>query len=1034
LKEEIRAEFQDLCAMKKHLRLGLLAIVPVLVIGLAAPNRADNRSGAPTVSRSRISFNRDIRPIMTRHCFKCHGPDLKKAGLDLQDRTAAVKELKSGNIAIVPGKSADSELFTRVSSEYEEERMPPKAAGPRLTAAEVAKLRAWIDQGAKYETHWAYVKPIRPALPAVTNRAWVRNAVDYFVLARLEKEGLTPSPEADRETLIRRLSLDLTGLPPTVVEVDAFLADPSPAAYEKVVDRLLASPHYGEHQARPWLDQARYADTNGYEKDDRRTICPYRDWVIKAFNQDMPFDQFTIEQIAGDLLPNATPQQQIATGFHRNTMVNTEGGTDDEEFRVAGVVDRVNTTKEVWMGTTFGCCQCHNHKYDPFTQKEFYRLFAFFNNTADRGRSNDPMIPVPSDEQPRKRAQIAAEIARLQRQLDADTPELAAAQARWEKGLAGRLPTWTPLDAAVLTSSQGTTLAKQKDGSILATGTSPDKDTYTIVVYTNLTGITGFRLAVLPDRTLPNKGPGRAGGNFVLNELRVTAAVKDGSPQVVVLRSATADFSQNGFAVAGAIDGNVQTGWAVAPQFGRAHEAVFETKEDAGFKGGTMLTFTLEQTFGGRHTIGRFRLDASTSPRPVRVSPLPDDIIKILAVEPAKRTGPQKAALTRFYRSIAPELAGVRQQLAALRKQEAAVQPPTTLVMKELPSPRSTFVHIRGNHKNHGAKVSPGVPAKLHALARGHPANRLALARWLVDPNNPLVGRVTMNRIWARYFGRGFVETSEDFGAQGDPPSHPELLDSLATELVRQNWSLKAMHKAIVMSAAYRQTSRVTPKLHQRDPFNRLLARGPRFRLDAEMVRDNALAISGLLSRKIGGPSVFPYQPDGIWFNPYSGDRWVMSSGGDQYRRGLYTFWRRTAPFAAFMAFDAPSREVCTERRPRTNTPLQALATLNDKAFVDPAAALARRMMAEVRGADKDRAVYGFRLAVARRPGARELDLLLKLYQANLAKYRKDPADAKALAASGLGAPPPELDVAQLAAWTVVANVLLNLDETITKG
>jgi hypothetical protein len=769
-------------------------VVVVLLVGLVCRSEAKDRPGPAAAPRTAVGFNRDIRPILTRHCFKCHGLDVKKAGLDLQDRAAALKELKSVNTAIVPGKSADSELIARVSAEYDEERMPPRGAGPRVTRAEVAKLRAWIDQGARYETHWAYVKPVRPALPAVKNRAWVRNAIDYFILARLEKEGLALSPEAGRETLIRRLSLDLTGLPPTVADVEAFLADRSPGAYEKVVDRLLASPHYGEHQARPWLDQARYADTNGYENDARRTIWPYRDWVIAAFNRDMPFDRFTIEQIAGDLLPNATLDQQIATGFHRNTMVNTEGSTDDEEFRVAAVVDRVNTTMEVWMGTTFGCCQCHSHKYDPFTQKEYYRLLAFFNSTADRGRSNDPTVALPDEALKAKQARLTAEIARL-------------------------------------------------------------------------------------------KG------------------------------------------------------------------------------------------------------------------------------QPAKA-----------------------KELAALRKQLAALRPVTTLVMKELPKPRPTHVHIRGNHRNPGEKVSPGVPAKLHPLAGGQPANRLALARWLVDPDNPLVGRVTMNRIWARYFGRGFVETSEDFGAQGDPPSHPELLDWLATELVRQGWSLKAVHRLIVTSATYRQSSRVTLELYRRDPYNRLLARGPRFRLAAEMVRDNALAVSGLLCRKVGGPSVFPYQPDGIWFNPYSGDRWVMSTGGDQYRRGLYTFWRRTAPFAAFMAFDAPSREVCTERRARTNTPLQALATLNDRAFVDPAAALSRRMMAEGKGADRDRAVYGFRLAVARRPGTRELGLLLRLYEDNLARYRKDPAAARALATSGLGPPPRGMDVARLAAWTVVANVLLNLDETITKG
>ncbi len=797
-----------------------------------------------------VRYSRDIRPILANRCFKCHGSDLKKGGLDLRSFDIATKPLKSGSVAIVPGKSAESELVQRVTAEELSQRMPPK--GEPLGPGEIAKLRAWIDQGAKYEEHWAYVKPVRRPLPAVKLQAWRRNGIDHFVLARLEQEGLFPSPEADRATLIRRVSLDLTGLPPTVAEVDAFLNDNSPDAYEKVVDRLLASPHYGEHQARFWLDLARYADTNGYEKDDRRTIWPYRDWVIAALNRDLPFDQFTIEQIAGDLVgdqpsaignrpeeskvpidgrqPTADSRQPIAdsliaTGFHRNTMVNTEGGTDDEEFRVAAIVDRVNTTMEVWMGTTFACAQCHNHKYDPFSQKEYYQLLAFFNNTSDGGRSNEPILPLPTPEEATKQKELRAQ----------------------------------------LTMFQGVPLA---------------------------------------------------GDPFTLGALA-----------------------------------------------------------------------KLEQA----------------------------------------------------------RIKGVQDRLAA-------VKPASTLIMKELPKPRETHVQIRGNHKNLGEKVSPGVPGKLHALSTqlvpdgtGSPA-RLDLAKWLVDPNNPLVGRVMMNRIWARYFGRGFVETSEDFGVQGDLPTHPGLLDWLAVEFMSpeakseirnpkpEAWSLKRMHKLIVMSATYRQSSRVTKELHERDPFNRLFARGPRLRLDAEMVRDNALAVSGLLNRKLGGPSVFPYQPDGIWFNPYSGDKWVMSSGGDQYRRGLYTFWRRTAPYAAFMAFDAPSREFCTERRPRTNTPLQALATLNDRSFVDCAAALARRMMAEAKGDEKVRAIHGFRLCVARTPSDAELEHLLRLYRESLDRYKKDPAAAKALAKGGLPEPAKDLDAAELAAWTMVANVLLNLDETITKG
>ena len=771
---------------------------------------------AASAAAGEVRFNRDVRPILSNRCFKCHGPDLKKGGLNLQTRDGALKPRGRRGPAIVPGKGSASRLIERITATDPGERMPPK--GDPLTPAQVATLRAWIDQGAKYEEHWAYVKPVRPPLPGVKNRAWVRNGIDSFVLARLEQEGLSPSPEADRATLIRRLSLDLTGLPPDVREVDDFVNDRSADAYRKVVERLLASPHYGEHQARAWLDMARYADTNGYEKDQRRTIWAYRDWVIDAFNRDLPFDRFTVEQLAGDLLPKPTLGQRIATGFHRNTMTNTEGGTDDEEFRVAAVVDRVNTTMEVWMGTTIGCAQCHNHKFDPFTQKEYYQLLAFFNSTQDSGRNVAPTLAVP----------VSAHSARL-KALNAEIADHAT--------LLGRLP-----------------------------------------------------------------------------------------------------------------------------------------------------------------SLGR----------------------EVLA-------------------------APVRQRLAALRRQLHALKPTTTLVMKELPKPRPTHVMLRGNHRKPGDRVEPGVPARLHPLklrGDGRPLNRLDLARWLVDGENPLVGRVTMNRVWARYFGRGLVETSEEFGAQGEPPTHPELLDYLAVEFMegasggegpRRPWSLKAMHRLIVHSATYRQSSRVTPALLKRDPYNRLLARGPRFRLSAEAVRDNALAISGLLDRTVFGPSVFPYQPEGVWFNPYSSDRWVTSTGGDQYRRGLYTFWRRTAPYAAFMAFDAPSREVSCERRPRTNTPLQALATLNDRAFVQCAAALARRMMTEA-GGDRERATHGFRLCVARPPSAKELNVLLGLYRDNLEKYRKDAAAARNMAAGGLGAPPKDLNAAELAAWTVVANVLLNLDETITRG
>jgi hypothetical protein len=782
----------------------------VVLIGwgwlLVAPGWIEARAGRP------VDFDREIRPILSEHCYPCHGPDknARKSDLRLDRKEDAFRE-RSGIAAIVPAKAEESELIRRITTDDPDEVMPPPKFKKRLSAQQIDGLRRWIAEGAKWEGHWSYSLPASVPTPSVKDRHWPRNPIDHLILARLERDGVRPSPEADRATFIRRVSLDLIGLPPTLKEVIAFEEDRGPDAYERLVDRLLESPHYGERQARPWLDQARYADTNGYEKDGGRSIWPYRDWVIHAFNQDMPFDQFTIRQLAGDLVPNPTLDDRIATSFHRNTMVNTEGGIDDEEFRVAAVVDRVNTTMQVWTGTTFACAQCHDHKYDQFTQQEYFQLFAFFNNTADRGGSTAPELPLPTAEQTARRDQIRRELAELQAQI--------------EKG------------------------AKALD---------------------------------------------------------------------------------------------------------------------------------------------------------------------------------------------APRRKSIEEKIALLKKQDASIRPVATMVAQELPKRRESHVLIRGSHNVKGVPVSPGVPKILHPLSPDQPLNRLTLARWLIDPADPLVGRVILNRTWAQAFGTGIVETSEDFGVQGEPPSHPELLDWLAKEFVRQKWSMKAMQRLIVISATYRQSSRVTPDQLERDPYNRLLSRGPRFRMEAEMVRDQALAIGGILKRTIGGPSVFPFQPDGVWFAPYSSEKWTESRQGDQYRRGLYTFWRRSAPYPSFVAFDAPSREVCTERRSRTNTPLQALAVLNDPAFVQPAAALAGRILDESNGTVEDRAIHGFRLVLARKPLPAELAHLVELYGECLEQYRRDPAAAKAMATTAVArmfqGDSNDGHNAERAAWTVVANVLLNLDETLTKG
>jgi mono/diheme cytochrome c family protein len=824
----------------------------------------------PPAAAVTVDFARDIEPIFANRCYECHGEKKTKSGFRLDSKARAFQGGDSGKPLLIPGKSSQSQIILRVAGLVSSDEIMP-ATGERLTMRQIALLEAWIDQGATWpetvkKTHWAYVKPVRPALPKVKHSRWPRNPVDLFILARLENEKLESSSEADRVTLIRRVSLDLTGLPPTVAELDFFVADRRKDAYEKLVDRLLASPHYGERWASMWLDLARYADSQGYEQDPSRSMWPYRDWVISAFNRNMPFDQFTVEQIAGDMLPNPTLDEKIASGFNRNTMFNTEGGVDREQSRVETIVDRVNTTATVWLGSTLACAQCHTHKYDPFTLKEYYQLFAFFNN------ADEPVFQMPSDAQEARQTQLSADLKRLEAAFTNTTPELTAAQAAWEEKAA--------VDLA-------------RSGLITTATNKPD---------------------------------------------------------------ATPD--------------------------------------------------------------------------------VPTNIVKILKVAPADRTAEQRDDLSDYFRSQAPELKAVRDQLAKARKdaEELNKEIPSTLIMKELAEPRETHVLMRGNFLSPAEEVYPGVPAILPPLPAGEPANRATLARWLVSPANPLTARVTVNRFWEQIFGRGLVETVEDFGTQGERPTHPELLDWMATEFIRQNWDMKAMLRLIVTSATYRQSSRSSPELIERDPYNHLYARGPRFRVAAEAVRDIALEASGLLSPKIGGPSVFPYQPEGIWTQIYSSDKWNTSKGEDQHRRGIYTFWRRTSPYPSFVSFDAPSRELICPRRQRSNTPLQALTTLNDPSFVEAAQALARRVMTESKGSPAAGVAYAFRLCVARRPRPKETKRLVSLYEQELAQFKQDPAAAKKLATGDLGKPPENVSVEKLAAWTVVANVLLNLDETITNG
>jgi hypothetical protein len=1024
-------------------------VLACLLTGTTAANpvtqekKQESAARLPAPALRAADFAKDIQPILTSRCVQCHSAKNLMGGLRLDSSQALAGGL-SGKV-ILPGKSDESLLVKMIGGQIEGKRMP--MTGDPLTAEQVGLIRRWIDDGAAWpedsvavaepeKKHWAYVPPVRPSLPAVKHTTWARNAIDLFVLARLEKEGLLPSPETDRARLIRRVSLDLIGLPPSIEEVDAFIADKNPDAYEKLVDRLLASRHYGERWARHWLDLARYADSHGYESDPLRSMWKYRDWVIEAFNRNLPFDQFTVEQLAGDMLPNATLDQKIASGFHRNTMINMEGGVDAEETRTESVVDRTNTTATIWLGSTLACAQCHNHKYDPLSQKDYYRFLAFFNNTVDgQERDEKPEIEALTPAESAKGEAIRAEIAKLETILNTQTPQLDEAQRTWERQAEARPVEWVALQPNGALSAGGATLKVLPDSSILAEGPNPENDNYTIVAQTDLKTITGMRLQVISDSTLPGSGPGRdADGIFVLSRIEAQVSPR-GAPQTVqpvTWKRAEAEQSAPTFSVESLLENKGNAGWSIdKSKSGKLDQvsAFFEAEDGAGFEQGTALTITLSNRSKKKvANLGRFRLWVTASKNPVSFS---DSIRAILALAPDQRSSDQKIRLAAYHRSVAPQLEEVRKRIADLHRSEPKVV--KTMAMQERKEPRSTHIHVRGSFLNKGEPVTAGVPALFPSLPEGQPTDRLSLARWLVSERNPLAARVTVNRIWEQIFGRGLVATSEDFGTQGEPPSHPELLDWLATELVAKRWDVKAIQQLIVTSATYRQSSWATPELNQRDPYNRLLARGPRFRLEAEAIRDVALRAGGLLSEKIGGPSVFPPQPEGIWTQHYSQEKWVPSQGEDRYRRGIYTFWRRTSAYPSFFTFDAPSRESCTARRPRTNTPLQALTTLNDPAFFEAAQHLAFRIVKEGGSDAKARMVRGFRLCLARQPQPAELKQLLSYWMQQADRFKQGTNAREALSLVGELPWPEGVPVWEEAAWTVVANVLLNLDETITK-
>lgn len=981
---------------------------------------------------AQVDFERDIRPIFVKRCSECHGPDKQKGDLRLDVKSAALA-------AINPGKVSESELIRRVTTDDPDDAMPPK--GTRLEPDQIAMLKQWVEQGAPWPEkdatkHWAFVALAKPVPPAVKNSKWARNDIDHFIAARLEKEGLTPTREADRRTLIRRLSLDLIGLPPTPQEIEQFVKDKNPRAYENLVDRLLSSPHYGEHIGRWWLDLARYADSNGYQVDLTRSIWPYRDWVINAFNSNMRFDQFTIEQLAGDLLPNATLEQRVATGFNRSSKVNDEGGGDAEEYRTKAVKDRVATTATTFLGLTMMCAECHTHKYDPITQEDYYRFYAFFNNTTDAGNySVDPTIPVPAPDVRDKVAYIRTQIARLQNELKAAETRLPLEQAAWEAKMAGKGNVWRTLELTNAVSVGGATLTNLSDGSVLATGLNAMYDTVTFEASSDLKGVTAVLLETLPDPSLPQNGPGRWGrtGNFILDEFVMYAGQTN-----LVFRGARADWEQQYYKAEHAIDRNPRSGWAIGPKFGKRHFLIAELKEP--LKDASQLGFRFEQYHGNNHVIGRTRLSITTEKDSDALWPVDEDVREILAIKAGDRTEEQRAKVANFYRTVSPKIRNIERELFRLneRELELASTKYVSLVSQERGDRRETYVHQRGDFLSRGKTVTPGIPAFLGELPASEPANRLALAKWIVGPQNPLTARTTVNRLWERFFGIGLVKTSEDIGIQGEAPSHPELLDYLAAQFASE-WDVKATLKMIVLSATYRQGAATSDEAQKKDAYNRLLSHGPRFRLDPEVIRDQALAVSGQLNTSVGGPSAYPVQPAFLWkeigfLRPEIGmDEWPLSEGPELYRRGIYTFWRRVCTYPLFATFDAPSREVCTARRPRTNTPLQALAGLNETTLLEAARVFGQRVLEQGGNTPQKQVEFAFELCAGRAPTRFERSRLVSFLQEQIASFRNDPAAAERLAATGSAERPQNLDSIKLAAWTMTANVLFNLDETLTK-
>lgn len=1022
-------------------------------------------ASSSVAAEGRIEFNRDIRPILSNNCYQCHGPDKNQlqAGLRLDRSESAQSKLESGHTAIVPHDPTASELIARITTSDPNLVMPPPDSGKSITPADVEMLKRWIAQGAEFQGHWSFLPAVRREAPQTRFSGNVRNDIDRFILQRLEQEGLEPSPEADKISLIRRATIDLTGLPPTPAEVDAFLADNSSEAYERVIDRLLSSPRYGEHQGRIWLDAARYGDTHGLHLDNERSMWPYREYVINAFNRNKPFDQFTIEQLAGDLIPNASVEQKVASGFNRCNVTTSEGGSINDEVLVRYAVDRTEALSTVFLGLTLQCAVCHSHKFDPVSQKEFYSLYSYFYSMADAAMDGNALLPppilkLPTEEHNSKLRQLDEQLAAVQKEM---ATELANSTSSYVDPLEGME---IPADALSVLRQEIVWIDDD-----LPPGAQPQGDTpWRFVTKGEGPVFSGEKSSTRTATGLSQHFFTGANPPLKIGEGDVFFAYvfmdPANPPKSIMLQfnDGSWDHRMN-WGDEDAIPFGVKntTGKRIAGILPRTGEWVRleVSAADVGLPAGSTLNGWAFTQFGGTCHWDRAGVVTRSTPAPSEFSSelaweqselptpkatLPAPVQEAIKVEAARRTPEQKKVLRDHFLQFInvgtrATFAGYQAKIADLNKQKTDIdaQIPATMVSEDLPSPREAFVLIRGAYDKKAEQVERGVPSVLPPLPEGVPNNRLGLAKWLVAPNHPLMSRVTVNRFWQQFFGTGIVKTAEDFGAQGTWPTHPELLDWLATEFIQTGWDVKRMHKLILMSGTYRQATRVSPALLAKDPENQLLARGPRFRYDAEVIRDSILFSCGLLVERAGGKSVKPYQPEGIWeavaFVGSNTRDFKADSGESLYRRSLYTFWKRTAPPPSMSTFDAPSRENCTVRRPRTNTPLQALALMNDRQYIDAAKKLAERMLREGGASPEQRLTYGFRWMTARPPSAKELDVLKKSLDKQLAYFQANKAAAENLLSYGDVPRDPALDPAEYAAWTMLANLLINLDETITK-